>query len=391
MNQEVFQEVYQDIAEQMESFQRIGNLMQRIPSVQVEPHLEKAEAALEYFIHRMQLAFRNENENVIGSIKNLLDKSSQWEKIGCIEDEKERENFIKKYFAEIRDAFVRFIDEAQRIPKNQDKIGLVLIVKNEERYLPEWIEYHKAVGINRFFIYDNESTDHTREVLQSYIDEGSVTYTWCPGKKRQLPAYMDALDRFRYEVKYIGAIDADEFILPVQGENVPDLVEKMFEKNPGAGGVAASWRIFGSDGQVNDNGKPVIGTFIHRADNSFWQHQHIKTIVDPRKTLYPLSPHHFIYTERRYTANERGERVDGPYDLSGKDHECSLLQINHYYVKSREYWVKVKMKRGFADFDGNYEDTLFAINDRNEILDDRMLKYLPVVEQNLRKRGLLHE
>ncbi|SKB95479.1 Glycosyltransferase family 92 [Lachnospiraceae bacterium] len=391
MNQEVFQEIYQEITEQQEIFERIGELMQKIPSDQITAQLEKAEAALEYFIHRMKLAFRNEDERVCESLKYLLVKASLWDKIKNISEAKNRESFIKNYFEEIREAFRNFISEAQSIPKNQDKMGLVLIVKNEERYLPEWIEYHKAVGINRFFIYDNESTDHTREVLQSYIDEGSVTYTWCPGKKRQLPVYMDALDRFRYEVKYIGAVDADEFILPVQGESVPDLVDKMFEMNPGIGGVAVSWRIFGSDGQVHDNGRPVIGTFIHRAENSFWQHQHIKTIVNPRKALYPLSPHHFVYTEHRYTVNERGSRVDGPYDQSGEDQDCSVLQINHYYVKSREYWVRVKMKRGFADLIGNYEDKYFDINDRNEILDDRMLKYLPIVEQNLRKRGLLHE
>ena len=46
------------------------------------------------------------------------------------------------------------------------------------------------------------------------------------------------------------------------------------------------------------------------------------------------------------------------------------------------------MKKGFADCTGNYLDDFFAMNDRNEVEDVRMLKYLPTVEQNLRMRGI---
>ena len=389
MNREVYQEIYQEIADQKKAFERIGELLQKIPVSEVINHLEKMEAALEFFIQRMLFSFRNEPESVADGLRFLLYKARQWEKIGELAELAEAGIFLKEYFEEINRLFSQVISAAEDIPKNDDRIGLVLIVKNEERYIPEWIEYHKTVGISRFFIYDNESTDRTREVLQQYIDEGSVVYTWCPGLKMQLHAYADALDRFRFEVKYMGFIDTDEFILPVIGSNVPDLVDKIFSEQKEAGGITVNWRIFGSDGVIRDDGKPVIGSFLHRAKDSFWQHQHYKSICDPRKTLYPLSPHRFWYVDGKHSVNERGGQVDESYDMSGVNRECRYLQINHYYVKSREYWEKVKLRRPFADTDGGYTDKYFDINDRNEVEDSRMLQFLPLVEERLKNRGFL--
>ena len=67
-------------------------------------------------------------------------------------------------------------------------LTLCAIAKNEGRYLQEWIEYHKMLGVEKFFIYDNESADNTREILQPYIDTNLVEYCYFPGKKMQLKA-----------------------------------------------------------------------------------------------------------------------------------------------------------------------------------------------------------
>lgn len=43
--------------------------------------------------------------------------------------------------------------------------SICAIVRNEARYILEWIAYHKAVGIDHFYIYDNQSTDETTDIL----------------------------------------------------------------------------------------------------------------------------------------------------------------------------------------------------------------------------------
>ncbi len=384
MNQEVYDQIHEEMVEERKTLDQIEKLMYRIPKEELFRNLEQVEATLEFFCLKVEFYFRNDSYDVLNMLDILLDKARKWSDINNNED---NSVFLEKYFLEIRRILDEIIRRTEGYPKNNDKMGLVLIAKNEAKYLPEWIEYHRVVGITRFFIYDNGSTDNTKDVLQQYIDEGIVTYTWCPGRMRQYPAYADALDRFRFEVKYMGFIDTDEFILPVQGNDVPEIVEQFLEEDPFAGGIGVSWRIFGSNGVIEDNDGTVIGTFLRRADNAFERHRYIKTICNPRRTLYPLSPYHFLFMDDIYMINEKKDRVEGEYDLTGSEQECKYLQINHYFVKSREYWDNVKIKRGFADSADSYKNNDFEVNDRNEVLDKRMLKYVHIVEQNLRKRG----
>ena len=62
----------------------------------------------------------------------------------------------------------------QSLKPNAVKFAICAIVKNEGRYLEEWIDYHLGIGVQKFFIYDNESTDSTKDILQRYERQGIV-------------------------------------------------------------------------------------------------------------------------------------------------------------------------------------------------------------------------
>lgn len=74
--------------------------------------------------------------------------------------------------------------QAESVKKEsyKDNLSFVAIVKNEGPYIKEWIEYHKMVGVDRFYIYDNESTDNLEGILSDYIKSGEVVYKYYPGK-----------------------------------------------------------------------------------------------------------------------------------------------------------------------------------------------------------------
>ncbi|MDE6508864.1 MAG: glycosyltransferase family 2 protein [Muribaculaceae bacterium] len=55
-------------------------------------------------------------------------------------------------------------------------LAVCAIAKNEGPYFKEWIEWHRSQGVEMFYIYDNESTDCTRQVLQPFIATGMVDY-----------------------------------------------------------------------------------------------------------------------------------------------------------------------------------------------------------------------
>ena len=95
-------------------------------------------------------------------------------------------------------------------------LSIAACVKDEGRYLREWIEYHLWAGVEHFYIYDNGSQDNTREVLDPYMQSGVVTYRyWVAEIKsggQQVRMYNDAAVRYRHCTKWLAFIDADEFI-----------------------------------------------------------------------------------------------------------------------------------------------------------------------------------
>ena len=49
------------------------------------------------------------------------------------------------------------------------KLGVVAIVKNEAKFIEEWVLFHLNQGVEKIIIYDNGSTDDIRRVLMPYI------------------------------------------------------------------------------------------------------------------------------------------------------------------------------------------------------------------------------
>ena len=61
------------------------------------------------------------------------------------------------------------------------RCSAVSMIKNEGPYFEEWINYGRLVGIDHYYLYDNESDDDTFEILKPYIDKAIVTHIKWPG------------------------------------------------------------------------------------------------------------------------------------------------------------------------------------------------------------------
>lgn len=106
-------------------------------------------------------------------------------------------------------------------------LAICAIAKNEGPYFKEWIEWHLNQGVEKFYIYDNDSADNTRQVLEPYIKRGVVEYNFFPGLQRQLPAYDDCLERHRTDTRWIAFIDIDEFIVPLKDKSIPQFLSRF--------------------------------------------------------------------------------------------------------------------------------------------------------------------
>ncbi len=263
----------------------------------------------------------------------------------------------------------------------EDNLSFVAIAKNEGPYIKEWIEFHKLVGVTKFYIYDNESTDNLKEILQDYIDSGEVVYKYYPGQGKQLVAYQEAINDYKNKTKYMGFIDLDEFVIPVENESLTDAIEDIMKKDNKIAGVGINWMIYGSSGLIDKPEGLVTENYKYRAVNGFGANNHIKTICNPRKVIKPLEPHSFKYEPEYYCVNEDSKKIFGPFNPG-----CSYkkLRINHYFSKSQNEYIK-KKDRGLADHTDNLKRTMndFYAHDKNDVYDYIMEKYMQKLKTNL--------
>ena len=96
------------------------------------------------------------------------------------------------------------------------------IFRNEARYLPEWIGFHLRQGVERFYLYENNSSDDWEAALAPFGDV--VELHRFPRHPGQLAAYADCLDQHRRDTRWIAFIDIDEFLFSPTGRSLPDVL-----------------------------------------------------------------------------------------------------------------------------------------------------------------------
>lgn len=131
-------------------------------------------------------------------------------------------------------------------PKHKYNLSVCALFKNESKNIREWIEYHRLIGVDHFYLYENGATDGYMKVLRPYIQKKIVTLVSWPeyfnkqeeensfkwSLSTQIPAYENViLLHAKEETKWLMFLDVDEFILPVQ-ETLTELLV-TYQEYPG--------------------------------------------------------------------------------------------------------------------------------------------------------------
>jgi Tfp pilus assembly protein PilF len=251
-----------------------------------------------------------------------------------------------------------------------DYLSLCLICKDENDYLTEWLDYHILMGVDRFYIYDNESQISLRETLKDYIERGWVVVLDIPGRSVQLFAYDHCLQTFGPFTQWMGFIDTDEFLVPKTCLDLKELL-KGYEQY---GGLAVSSLFFGSSGQKERPVSGQIAAYTLRTHDTFHGNMSMKSIVQPGRTSMPYSPHDFAYHSGYWGVNEGLLRVDS----QDFPNHIEKIQLNHYFCRS-ESEIELKLRRRRGDSGASWSRTRFDVINRLATIQDR------VIIQNLEK------
>lgn len=276
---------------------------------------------------------------------------------------------------------------SSRLKSCEYTLVITTIVKDEDDYLLEWVSFHKVIGVDHIVIYDNSEQSQVSKVLGKFIDVGFVEIISYPGKARQLEAYLDSISRFKNRTEWLITLDLDEFLMPLQYNDIKHFLREIpFHTSQ----VLVSWLIYGSNGQVNKTNGLVLERFKKHADETLrWDY---KPIVRPERVVSINIPHYFEVIGK--TTNEYNKRFwIYPYATNKLSpiNRPRKIRINHYYTKSKEEF-SIKRSKGFADKTSflnivrNKED--FIKQDRNELSDETMKKWIPKVKKIMEKFGV---
>lgn len=282
-----------------------------------------------------------------------------------------QENKLKQIYSKLS-PLQSLLNSQWENSKQKCKLSICAILKNEAPYLIEWLEFHKIVGVEQFYLYDNFSSDHAIDLVQSYIDSGEVIWHEWPIKHGQLQAYQHCLENYCQQTEWLALMDLDEFLFPTEKNDIRDLLDE-YKEYPAIG---VNWLVFGSSGHRTKPNGLQIENFTHRSEETWEPNKHIKSIVQPTQAIRPLDPHSFIYINNQFAVTENKEAVIGPWTGSVS---VNKLRINHYTTRSLQEYTE-KMNRGIADVD---RPRIWAFEgmDRNEVQDLTIQRFVPQLKQ----------
>lgn len=221
-------------------------------------------------------------------------------------------------------------------------MSICLLIKDENQYINEWLEWHIAQGVDHFYIYDNGSkVPIVRSIYEQYIDLCTIVDWSGYHGHTQIDAYEDCLLRFGYETEWLAFIDTDEFLRVVDTKSLTEFLSgNEFQQ---ADVVVLGWITYNANGHIKRSNQPVRKRFTKTVE--YPEHlPQCKCVVRPEHVTV-MGPHYPIATHWPLTI----------VDEMGRVHESILhpltrnrLVVDHYFTRSYEEWLE-KMGRGSCD------------------------------------------
>jgi hypothetical protein len=131
---------------------------------------------------------------------------------------------------------------ATNLSSKKHNLSICSIFNNEAKFLKEWIEYHKLVGVDHFYLYNLSSSDRYMTAIKPYMKEGLITLIHWPDLSKniknesvrimstQIPAYENAIRvKACKETNWLVFVEINEFLVPPEHCDLKEILEKCNE------------------------------------------------------------------------------------------------------------------------------------------------------------------
>ncbi len=266
------------------------------------------------------------------------------------------------------------------------ELSIGAIFRDEGPYLKEWIEFHRLVGVEHFYLCSHNSTDNYREVLQPYIENNIVElreiytnpeYDVIPSyfNTIQVNYYTDCINASRGVTKWIAFLDSDEFLFPTHENSLKDVLNQYSNL-----AIGVNWQMFGTSWveKIPEN-KLLVETLTLCAPKDYGPNIHIKSIVRPEVVTHFENPHYAIFYKGFTQVNTDKIPFTGPFSPYV---QVDKLRINHYWLRDESYFRNFKIPRRIK-WGNSVEDLYQSRQELNTEVNSSILRFVPQLRKNL--------
>ena len=261
--------------------------------------------------------------------------------------------------------------------------AIIVSIKDENKYLDEWITYHKKLGVNHIFIIDNNDIDgeDPYNIINKYNDY--ITYINERGNRIldfQVITYKIIYNKFKQLYDWFIFIDIDEFITLNADNNINDYLSRNIFNNVDQ--ICLNWTIYDDNDLIYaDYSIPVQKRFTRRMEYDYDKEYPLynlqKCILRGNLNIDEHRIHNIVnFNIPFYTVNNRGDELNQLYGSS--EHNEDLAYIKHYITKSLEEFIIKKYNKEDALNRGkvNFKQGYFSVNKHTVKKDEYIKNYL---------------
>lgn len=221
------------------------------------------------------------------------------------------------------------------------KTAICTLIKDEHRYLEEWITHNLDLGVDEIHLFEDQGSKSHCEICEKYsavvlhpYKEVEDLFGEERASNRQTILYEWFAKKYKGVFDWVMYIDIDEFVMMAPGYTLKKLCEE-FEPYCG---IYLRWKMFGASGHIKRPCGSVVESYTTPCVdypqgeleysfksvvniNRFEGMKNLHKVINGRTTDYKTTPY------------------EGAFEKAW---------INHYFTKSWEDWKERIFDRGSA-------------------------------------------
>lgn len=257
-------------------------------------------------------------------------------------------------------------------------------IKNEHRYLPQWIEYHIRLGFNKFIIYEDEGSVSHESILNQYnkvvnIDFYDYVLKNNSDEFKDVTCFNHILSNYN-DIDWLIKLDPDEYIFLPGDSTIDDLLYNVDESY---NQISLKWKLYNANGYIeapNDWNYNLIDTYIHKIElkdlADYFTNNVSKNSFNIGKSFVRYKN---VYKQLKYYNDDIQMSTLFPHyiinvDDTTLDGDKIHICIRHYITKSfEEYYLRLRER-------GEYNKTNYRKLGDFFVLNPDMIKDIPKIE-----------